>query len=188
MAEDGISINAADVDALLVKAWRLCSRKEKREAVRRAVKPLQQGVQESFKREFKNDPRKAVKAVKVLRWKDGSGATVSLHNSKKAGASVAWPTGTKRPRPVSGETKRMNGYYGKDRAMILRWLNLGTKDRHINFTGVPKRDKPRKSKMIGGRGHITGRHFFDPGIRLNEKKCIELLTQYYEMLCKEANK
>jgi hypothetical protein len=54
------------------------------------------------------------------------------------------------------------GYDALDRGFILRWLNSGANDRHINFKEREgrKADKWNKHPNTGNRGRIAPRNFF----------------------------
>ena len=54
------------------------------------------------------------------------------------------------------------GYDALDRGFILRWLNDGANDRHINFTSRQGRkiDKWNKHPNTGNRGSVAARHWF----------------------------
>lgn len=96
---------------------------------------------------FKNgDPRHARDAVKAYVWKPKHGvlgATVTILNSKsKAEKHVAVDSRVRKVvRPISERTKQIDSYWGRDRAFVLRILDVGR-----NPDGRPS--------------PLAGRHFF----------------------------
>jgi len=108
-------------------------------------KKVKKAVQSSIT--FKNgDPRHALDAVKAYVWKPKHGvlgATVTILNSKsKAEKHVAVDSRVRKVvRPISERTKQINSYWGRDRAFVLRILDVGR-----NPSGRP--------------GPLAGRHFF----------------------------
>ena len=105
---------------------------------------------------LKNDPREAWKAVRRSVYKSILGGQVNILNQKGAasGSSGYRPArkldsnphqrgGNRRKR--SANTDRIDGYVGKDRGFILRFVNSGTAERQTRY---------------GRRGSITARNWF----------------------------
>ena len=105
---------------------------------------------------LKNDPREAWKAVRRSVYKSILGGQVNILNQKGAasGSNGYRPArkldsnphqrgGNRRKR--SANTDRIDGYVGKDRGFILRFVNSGTAERQTRY---------------GGRGSITARNWF----------------------------
>ena len=105
---------------------------------------------------LKNDPREAWKAVRRSVYKSILGGQVNILNQKGAasGSNGYRPArkldsnphqrgGNRRKR--SAETDRIDGYVGKDRGFILRFVNSGTAERQTRY---------------GRRGSITARNWF----------------------------
>ena len=119
---------------------------------------------------FKNgDPRGARNAVRTAVYKKVLGANINIYNSRKAHGSTSYEPprkgvsgrgGNRRSR--SPRTAQIMGYDALDRGFILRWLNSGANDRHINFTEREgrKADKWNKHPNTGNRGSIAARHWF----------------------------
>jgi hypothetical protein len=119
---------------------------------------------------FKNgDPRGARYAVRTAVYKKVLGANINIYNSRKAHGSTSYEPprkgvsgrgGNRRTR--SARTAQIMGYDALDRGFILRWLNEGVNDRHINFTEREGRkvDKWNKHPNTGFRGAIAPRHWF----------------------------
>ena len=121
---------------------------------------------------FKNgDPRGARNAVRTAVYKKILGANINIYNSRKAHGSTSYEPprkgvngrgGNRRER--SPRTAQIMGYDALDRGFILRWLNEGVNDRHINFTEREGRkvDKWNKHPNTGNRGSIAARNWFMP--------------------------
>ena len=105
---------------------------------------------------LKNDPREAWKAVRRSVYKSILGGQVNILNQKGAasGSNGYRPArkldsnphqrgGNRRKR--SANTDRIDGYVGKDRGFILRFVNSGTAERQTRY---------------GRRGSITARNWF----------------------------
>ena len=105
---------------------------------------------------LKNDPREAWKAVRRSVYKSILGGQVNILNQKGAasGSNGYRPArkldsnphqrgGNRRKR--SANTDRIDGYVGKDRGFILRFVNSGTAERQTR---------------CGRRGSITARNWF----------------------------
>ena len=105
---------------------------------------------------LKNDPREAWKAVRRSVYKSILGGQVNILNQKGAasGSNGYRPArkldsnphqrgGNRRKRRAN--TDRIDGYVGKDRGFILRFVNSGTAERQTRY---------------GRRGSITARNWF----------------------------
>ena len=105
---------------------------------------------------LRNDPRESWKAVRRSVYKSILGGQVNILNQKGAasGSNGYRPArkldsnphqrgGNRRKR--SAETDRIDGYVGKDRGFILRFVNSGTAERQTRY---------------GRRGSITARNWF----------------------------
>lgn len=106
---------------------------------------------------LKSDPREAWKAVRRSVYKSILGGQVNILNQKGAasGSNGYRPArkldsnphqrgGNRRKR--SAETDRIDGYVGKDRGFILRFVNSGTAERQTRY---------------GRRGSIAARNWFE---------------------------
>ena len=119
---------------------------------------------------FKNgDPRGARNAVRTAVYKKILGANINIYNSRKAHGStnyepprkgVSGRGGNRRSRSL--RTAQIMGYDALDRGFILRWLNSGANDRHINFKEREGRkvDKWNKHPNTGNRGNIAASNWF----------------------------
>lgn len=123
---------------------------------------------------FKNgDPRNARQAVRTTVYRRILGANLNIYNSRKAHGTTSYvPTRTLRPGQRGGNrrqrtSRNLDKYEARDRGFILRWLNDGVNDRHIeNFRTDERRNtwpsvsKSNKNPNTGNRGSIAARHFF----------------------------
>lgn len=121
-------------------------------------------VVNSLSNAFENgDPMEARRAVRYV--VSNLGGNLNILNMKRGTASWKYITKEKKvqqnPHMVGGnrrtksyKTYRMEGYEGKARGMILRFVNSGTKTRDTKY---------------GNRGAISSRNFFGPraGAALN---------------------
>lgn len=122
------------------------------------------------------DPNEARRAVRHIVYKSILGGNINIYNMQKGTAKWSFRQkeraesmtqltgrgGNRRKR--TSKTARYQGYEGKARGFILRWINSGTHDRAINFTSHENR-KPNKwnhHPNTGYRGSIAPRGFFEP--------------------------
>lgn len=136
-------------------------KEERKKIFRGTTKPIRKAVQDAFKSSVTSDPRKAVQGVKTLIYKNGLGANVNIISVKKASKTVrasivrtGGVSGIIRHRKRSADTERVDSYWGKDRAFILRFLSDGTQAR-------PAFTKNRsKNGKTANRGALVARDFF----------------------------
>ena len=137
---------------------------------------------------FKNgDPMEARRAIRHVIYKQILGGNLNIFNMQKGTASWNYRQkqraeagigsstgrgGNRRQR--STKTARYQGYEGKARGFILRWVNEGmtkTDPRKIKFkrNESRKEDKWNHHPNTGNRGAISARNFFGPraGAALN---------------------
>lgn len=127
-----------------------------RKLISQEVSKARAAVAQAASGALKNDPREAWKAVRRSVYKSILGGQVNILN-QKGGAS-----GSNGYRPArkldsnphqrggnrskrSANTDRIDGYVGKDRGFILRFVNSGTAERQTRY---------------GRRGSITARNWF----------------------------
>ena len=141
--------------------YNVVEKKDVKGAIRQALKPVQKTVQQSAKSAMRNDTRRAYQGVKLSVYKRGQGGNVSLLNQRSTGKMLIYSntrkggvSGITRKRNISDNTRRINGYQGRDRAFILRFLNQGTGSR-VAFTRTKS-----KNGMTAGRGSLHARNFF----------------------------
>ena len=127
-----------------------------RKLISQEVSKARAAVAQAASGALKNDPREAWKAVRRSVYKSILGGQVNILNQKGAasGSNGYRPArkldsnphqrgGNRRKR--SAETDRIDGYVGKDRGFILRFVNSGTAERQTRY---------------GRRGSITARNWF----------------------------
>jgi len=134
------------------------------------------------------DPRQARKAVKTAVYKRILGGSASILNKRRRGAPSNYePPRKLRPGqrggnrvPRGARTQQMMSYQGADRAMVLRFLNQGTKDREADTRG---------GRMSGNRGSIHARNFFGQLAPSAMNKAADQLTKLIDdMIKQEFNK
>lgn len=134
--------------------------KDIKKEIRKVLSPVRKSVMNAAKSSLPNDPRKAYQAVKTVTYRDANGGNVSLYNRKNVRSMQLYKknrggeSGIIRHRKISNDTKRINSYYGRDRAFILRFINDGT-DGRIAFT-----KNKSKNGVTAYRGQIRGKNFF----------------------------
>ena len=127
-----------------------------RKLISQEVSKARAAVAQAASGALKNDPREAWKAVRRSVYKSILGGQVNILNQKGAasGSNGYRPArkldsnphqrgGNRRKR--SAETDRIDGYVGKDRGFILRFVHSGTAERQTRY---------------GRRGSITARNWF----------------------------
>ena len=127
-----------------------------RKLISQEVSKARAAVAQAASGALKNDPREAWKAVRRSVYKSILGGQVNILNQKGAasGSNGYRPArkldsnphqrgGNRRKR--SANTDRIDGYVGKDRGFILRFVNSGTAERQTRY---------------GRRGSITARNWF----------------------------
>ena len=127
-----------------------------RKLISQEVSKARAAVAQAASGALKNDPREAWKAVRRSVYKSILGGQVNILNQKggASGSNGYRPArkldsnphqrgGNRRKR--SARTDRIDGYVGKDRGFILRFVNSGTAERQTRY---------------GRRGSITARNWF----------------------------
>ncbi|MCX8462176.1 hypothetical protein O1400_09980 [Bacteroides fragilis] len=160
-----VDIDASQVVKLLneIDIENAIPKTERKKILRNAMKITQKAVREGYRSSVYSDPRKAIQGVKISVYREGMGATVSLNNPKSGRSSkvvrasitrTGGASGILRHRKRSERTEQIDGYWGRDRAFILRFINKGTIER-VAF----KRTRS-KSGRTANRGIISARGFF----------------------------
>ena len=127
-----------------------------RKLISQEVSKARAAVAQAASGALRNDPRESWKAVRRSVYKSILGGQVNILNQKGAasGSNGYRPArkldsnphqrgGNRRKR--SANTDRIDGYVGKDRGFILRFVNSGTAERQTRY---------------GRRGSITARNWF----------------------------
>ena len=169
-------------------------KKRMQAAIKKIFNEVRKEVSSRAKGAVPNDPRKAYMAVRTSVYKRILGGQVNILNQRKAGAPGSYmkPTSGHSGRGGnrwgrSERTKDIEGYGGKDRGFILRFVNEGagvrgarTINSYTDSGGVTH------SLRSGGgnRGRITGRNWFSAASTTAlEKAAVEL-----EVLVEQAIK
>lgn len=142
-----------------------------------------------------NDPRHAYKAVRSAVYRRILGGNLNILSSRKAGA----PGNYEKPRkglPVRGgnrwgrsqRTIELEGYEGKDRGFVLRFINAGATDRKIKSYTSPK-DNARhdliSARKNGSRGNIVARNWFGSASQKALENASYQLQEYIDQIINE---
>ena len=127
-----------------------------RKLITQEIAKARAAISQSAKGEMASDPRQAYKAVRRSVYKSILGGQVNIFNPR-GGASSSGSSFTKarkldnhphqrggNRRKRSARTDQVDGYVGKDRGFILRFVNSGTAARQTRY---------------GNRGSIAARNW-----------------------------
>ena len=171
----GLEINDAVVleqQQVLEKALSTNPKTQKalQKLIRKVIMEARANVVSAASAKMKNDPRGAAQAVRTSVYKKILGANINIYNSRKAHGSTSYePPRTLRTGHRGGnrkarsfDTNRRMHYNALDRGFILRFVNSGVSERHIEFKSSEGRhvDKWNKHPNTGNRGSIAVRNFF----------------------------
>lgn len=163
-------------------------KKQIRKEIRNALQTVKKTVQQAAKGAMRSDPRKAYLGVKTAVYKKKAvGGNVSLLNQRSTGkvSNYARPkggvSGIIRNRPKSRRTEQVEGYQGRDRAFILRFINQGTVIRSA-FT----RTKSKNGKTAN-RGALSGKGFFSVSDTAMSQAADTLGKRIEKLIVEEAN-
>lgn len=124
-------------------------------AVNKQLQEVRKVVASAVRGAFPTNRHKLDQAVSVRKYKSIWGGNVNIYNGRgKAGAGVSILKNRVRHRYVSERTKQVESYVGKDRAFILRALEMG--NREVRVAG----SRGNKRGGSGSRGMLTARNFF----------------------------
>jgi len=148
-----------------------------RSEVRKVLSQVRKEMQKRAKTAMHSDPRKAAQAVKMSKWRKSEGGSVSLFNNLKLDKRMAIISARNNRQGKRGgnrlersdRTNQVDGYFGKDRAFILRFINNGTIKRDTKY---------------GSRGAIGARGFFNGADGVMNTKVGEM-TARLEALIRE---
>lgn len=140
------------------------------------LKKARNAVSRAIPEYLKNgDPNEARRAVRHVVYKSILGGNINILNMQRGTAKWSYRQAerAKSMAPSTGrggnrrkrtpKTARYQGYEGKAKGFILRWVNSGTNERVINFQPHNNR-KPNKwnhHPNTGYRGAIAPRNFFE---------------------------
>jgi hypothetical protein len=160
------------------------TRKHIKKLLAKEANKIRRNITRDVHTNMANDPRKAYHAVKRSLYKQVLGFNVSILDSTSAVKSMtlyrkprlldANPNqrgGNRRPRGFN--TKRIDGYFGKDRAFILRFYNSGTGNRDTRY---------------GNRGAMRSRRVFETSATFQMQGAMETIsTLIEEVMAEEFN-
>jgi hypothetical protein len=151
--------------------------------VRKALQEARQEVVAAARGAMGSDPRGTSEAVKMMVYKSVLGGAVSiLGRKRKSGGSGGGYEPARKLRagqrggnrvPRGQRTQEMMSYSGRDRAMVLRWLNSGTAGRTAGS---------RDGRLSGNRGRIEARNFFSQSSMRAIEKAAEKMAKELEKL------
>jgi len=136
------------------------------------------------------DPRKAATAIRAITFKrilggkldifEPYGKTYTSNYQKSRMNRPKWARGGNRA-PRSERTKKMDAYYGKSRAFILRFLNSGTTSRTAGTRGWRFRG--------ANRGFVWGSKWFENSATIAMRRAANKISERIaEQLVKDFNK
>ena len=162
--EGVIELNVKNIESMMTENPEMRARLM--EVVKADMLKARNAVVRNMSGIFKNgDPMEARRSVRRVVYEEVLGGNLNILNMQRGTASWKYLSKEKKvqknPHMVGGnrrkkspKTYRMEGYEGKARGMILRWVNKGTNTRDTKY---------------GNRGAISSRNFFGPiaGAALN---------------------
>jgi hypothetical protein len=155
--ESAIELNVKNIESMMTDNPEL--RQRLQEVIKKDIFEARQAVVRNMGTVFDNgDPAGAKNAVRRVVYEKVLGGNLNIYNMRAGTAT--WKVRQKErkvemnPKMRGGnrikrsyKTIRMDGYEGKARGMILRWVDAGVNDRKTRY---------------GNRGGITARNFFGP--------------------------
>jgi hypothetical protein len=150
--------------------------------VRKALQEARREVVAAARGAMGSDPRGTSEAVKMMVYKSVLGGALSILDRKgKSGGGGGYEPARKLRAgqrggnrvPRGQRTQEMMSYSGRDRAMVLRWLNSGTAGRTAGS---------RDGRLSGNRGRIEARNFFSQSSMRAIEKAAEKMAKELEKL------
>lgn len=150
--------------------------------VRKALQEARQEVVAAARGAMGSDPRGTSEAVKMMVYKSVLGGAVSiLYKKGKSGGGKGYEPARKLRAgqrggnrvPRSESTQQRMDQAGRNRAMVLRWLNQGTGIRTAGSRG---------GRLSGKRGRIEARNFFSQSSMRAIEKAAEKMAKELEKL------
>lgn len=153
--QDAIDLGVKNIEQMMTTNPEL--RTKLQAAIREDVQKARAAVVNNMPTVFANgDPNEARRAIRRVLYQQILGANLNIYNMKRG--TAGWKVRQierkveMNPKMRGGnrikrsfKTIRMQGYEGKARGFILRWLNSGTDERESRY---------------GNRGSIAPRNFF----------------------------
>jgi hypothetical protein len=171
-----IEIGVKHIDSMLTDNPELFKRLQ--EVIRQDVWAARNSVVRNMQSIFANgDHAQARRAVRNIIYQKVLGANLNIREMKKGTSQwkVTYPDRKVRLNPHmrggnriqrTEETAKRQGYEGKARGMILRWVDDGTGKRKTRY---------------GNRGAITARNFFEP----MASSALDVVSQHMAQIIEE---
>lgn len=156
--EDVIELDVKNIESMMTENPEM--RERLMAVIKEDMMKARNAVVNSLSNAFENgDPMEARRAIRhvvsnlggnlnILKMRRGTASWTYISKEKKVQQNPHMVGGNRRTK--SYKTYRMEGYEGKARGMILRFVNSGTKTRDTKY---------------GNRGAISSRDFFGPRAR-----------------------
>ena len=150
--------------------------------VRKVLQEARKEVVAAARGAMGSDPRGTSEAVKMMVYKSVLGGAVSILDKKgKSGGGKGYEPARKLRAgqrggnrvPRSESTQQRMDQAGRNRAMVLRWLNQGTGNRPAGSRG---------GRLSGNRGKIEARNFFCQSSMRAIEKAAEKMAKELEKL------
>lgn len=204
----GIELQIANIDRLMTTNPE--TKKRLQEVIREEILIARNAVVSEIQSKFKNgDPNEARRAIRRITYERILGGNLNILNMKRGTASWSYRQAERSAAGIgqrSGRggnrrtrtplTARYQGYEGKARGFILRWVNSGmtkTNPRTIKFKANPNRkaDKHNHHPNTGNRGAISAGNFFEPAARsalaAASQRISEMIEQELQKVMDENN-
>lgn len=205
MAQEGVNIKVKKdvIDVEIKKFDQLMTtnpelRKRFREIIHDDLWKTRNAVVRNIQSIFLNgDPMEARRAIRNIVYQKLLGGNLNILTPRRGTAN--WKV-TQKQRKVeqnphmrggnrrrrSRDTIRREGYEGKARGFILRFVDSGTKERNITFTSNPNRKvtKHNKHPNTGYRGAIAPRRFFEQAAKAG----LDIMAEHVSMLIEQEIK
>lgn len=135
------------------------TKREVKKIFSKEIRAAARRTQKDVRNNLGNDPRQAFRAVKSAVYKRILGGNISDLASTRAVTKMSiWRKDRKldmNPRQRGGNrrkrsarTNQLDGYIGKDRGFVLRFLNAGTDERRVNYGLRARRGSIRTHRVF----------------------------------------
>lgn len=155
-------------------------RRALKKAIGKVLRDTRNKVAKDVRQGIGSDPRRAYQAVRRSLYRKILGGNISILSGRSAGNGRDFSPVRKidtHPHQRGGNriqrsdrTERLNSYYGKDRAFVLRFLNSGTDSRTTRF---------------GNRGSIHARRVFAISAAYQMDKAVRDVNELIEEVLAE---
>lgn len=171
-------------------------KKALQDLIREEIAKARGRLKEDIKAALPGSKMESYRSVRRQVYKSVLGGDLNINNMKRGTASWRWVQKTRKidlnPHQRGGNRRRrtqrsaqIEGYEGKARGFILRFVNDGTKQRFIGGRNNARNYYDMVRKGTGNRGQITPRNFFYPNA---EREIQVAATAIASMIDKELEK